>query len=268
LKNDNIFIYDVNGIKVFYTPELDGGGTSFGQMFVPILKRLNIKVDACYEPFCGPSFIGFSLLANGICNRLVLSDINKKAIKLVKITIKENGLEGKVRYYVSNVLNGIPTGEKFDLVVANPPHFSENSIKGFNGLHTKIELLKALDKNWDLHKRFYASITRYLNDSGKILFIENSQGSSPDVFIPIIKNSGLKYVNTIYPTISDINYAVNLNLQNYKHVLRKKKSIKKIFSFLPDQLFKAVLNAYLCAFGYKSNSTCDLSKLYFILSQK
>jgi len=236
-------------------------------MFVPILKRLKIKVDVCYEPFCGPSFIGFSLLANGICNKLVLSDINEEAMKFVKMTIKENGLEGKVRYYVSNVLDGIPTVEKFDLVVANPPHFSENSIKGFNGPHTKIELLKALDKNWDLHERFYAGIKRYLNNSGKILFVENSQGSSPDVFIPMIKNSGLKYMDTIYPTLHDMHYAINLNLQNYKLILHKKKSLEKIFSFLPDQLFKAILNAYLGAFGYNSTFICNLSKFYFILSQ-
>ena len=31
------------GIRVYYEPELDGG-TAFGQMFVPILRRLGLVV--------------------------------------------------------------------------------------------------------------------------------------------------------------------------------------------------------------------------------
>ena len=49
------------GIRVYYELELDGGGTTFGQMFVPILRRLGLG-GSCYEPFSGPAFIGFSLL--------------------------------------------------------------------------------------------------------------------------------------------------------------------------------------------------------------
>ena len=45
------------GIRVYYEPELNGGGTSFGQMFVPIIRRLGLG-GSCYEPFSGPAFIG------------------------------------------------------------------------------------------------------------------------------------------------------------------------------------------------------------------
>ena len=34
-----------------------------------------------------------------------------------------NGLQDRVRVYLSDGLNGIPSSEKWDLVVSNPPHF-------------------------------------------------------------------------------------------------------------------------------------------------
>jgi hypothetical protein len=93
------------GIRVYYEPELNGGGTSFGQMFVPILRRLGLG-GSCYEPFSGPAFIGFSLLGAGICDELVVSDVNPKAIDYVKLTVKLNDLGDRVRYCTSDLVEG------------------------------------------------------------------------------------------------------------------------------------------------------------------
>ena len=122
-------VFEVGKIKVYYDKKLDGGGTTFGQLFVPIIKRLIGKSRTCFEAFSGPAFIGFSLLAHNLCEELVVADINPEAIKYVRITVEENKLRDKVRYYVSDVLDGIPGNEKFDLVVGNPPFFNESTIK-------------------------------------------------------------------------------------------------------------------------------------------
>jgi len=101
-----IHYYATKGeIRVYYEPELDSGGIGFVQMFVPILRILKLG-SSCYEPFSGPAFIGFSLLGAGICDELVVSDVNPKAITYVKLTIKLNGLSNRVRYYISNLLEG------------------------------------------------------------------------------------------------------------------------------------------------------------------
>ncbi|WP_232616474.1 hypothetical protein [Sulfurisphaera tokodaii] len=89
-------VFSVRGIKIFYDEKLDGGGTSFGQLYVLIIKRLIGKLKTCFEAFSGPAFIGFSLLAHNLCEELVVADINPEAINYVKMTIEETKLRGKV----------------------------------------------------------------------------------------------------------------------------------------------------------------------------
>ncbi len=213
-------VFNVNGIKVHYESELDGGGTSFGMLFVPIVKRYIGHANKCLEAFSGPGFIGFSLLAYGLCDELVLADINPRAVDFVRLTVRENGLEGRVRYYVSDVLDGIPSGEIFDLVVANPPHFNETTVNAFctqcNCCDKDVELLKALDRGWTLHRRFYESVGRYLSNGGNVMLIENSEGSRPEEFIQMIKDGDLSHVDTIWPSIDDIAYALLIMLKSVR----------------------------------------------------
>ena len=201
------------GIRVYYEPELDGGGTSFGQMFVPILRRLGLG-GSCYEPFSGPAFIGFSLLGAGICDELVVSDVNPKAIAYVKLTIKLNDLGSRVRYYISDLLEGIPRDLKFDLVIANPPHFKDLSFCRKYGCDD-ITILKTLDREFKMHRAFYHGITGYLRPNGSVVLAENSEGSSPEDFIPMITKSGLRFRGTIKPSPDDAIYALKILTKNY-----------------------------------------------------
>lgn len=79
--------YKENNIKIYFEPEFNGGGTSFGQLYVPIMRRLNIRANNCLEIFSGPAFIGFSLLAHGISNHLTVGDINERALDNVRKTV-------------------------------------------------------------------------------------------------------------------------------------------------------------------------------------
>ena len=112
-----------NGLKVAYLPKLDGGGSETYKEFIVIVKKTIGKVDRICEFCAGPSFIGFSLLAEGLCNSLCLVDINPEAIKAIQETIKLNNLQDKVTVYQSDGLSNVPKTEKWDLVVSNPPHF-------------------------------------------------------------------------------------------------------------------------------------------------
>ena len=114
---------ETNGVRVAWQPELEGGGRTFGRDFVPVVGHLFGRVGRLYEMCCGAGYIGFSLLAHGNCDELVLSDINPAAIEAVHETIRINGLEDRVTVYQSDALASIPDGEEWDLVVSNPPHF-------------------------------------------------------------------------------------------------------------------------------------------------
>src|SRR6202044_4038377 len=68
------------GIDISYRSELDGGGTDFGQQFIPVLRSRGMpKQKRAFEWCCGPGFIGFSMLRHGLWEILCLSDINPAA---------------------------------------------------------------------------------------------------------------------------------------------------------------------------------------------
>ncbi len=175
------------GIKVAWLPELDGGGRGIGQQNVYAVKKLFGRVDRIHEFCAGPGFIGFALLAEGLCNTLCLSDVNPLAIEAVNETIRINGLEDRVNVYLSDVLEGIPEDEKWDLVVANPPHQNMSQEGG--------RRLRAADPGWRLHKKFYACVRRFLKPNGSCLMWENYHGGNDEnTFLPMLKGSGLRFV--------------------------------------------------------------------------
>lgn len=101
-------------LQVYYLATLDGGGMTLEQDCINLVKNLFGQVNSLYEFGCGPGFIGFSPLANGLCKRLCLTDVNPLAIAACNKTIKANGLEGKVKAYISDVLKNVPTQEKWN----------------------------------------------------------------------------------------------------------------------------------------------------------
>ena len=51
-------VFQVGEIKIYYDEKLSGGGRSFGQLYVPIVKRLIGKSKTCFEAFSDPAFNG------------------------------------------------------------------------------------------------------------------------------------------------------------------------------------------------------------------
>ncbi len=177
------------GIAVSYLPRLDGGGRDFGQDFIPIVREKLGKVGKVCEFGSGPGFIGFSLLANGLCDSLSLIDINPEAIKFVRKTIRENGLEDKVSVYLSDGLKKVPSTERWDLVVSNPPHFG-GSVSEWGGD------MRIFDPDWSIHKDFYRMVKKFLNDNGSVIFVENGMGSKAGQWRKLAVQNGLEWVES------------------------------------------------------------------------
>jgi methylase of polypeptide subunit release factors len=182
-------------IDVAYIPELDGGGLTFGQQFIPVVRTLFGHVDHVFEFCSGPGFIGFSLLSHGLCDRLTLADVNPAAVEVCKLTIAQNSLEDKCRVFLSDGLDSIPAGPSFDLVVGNPPHFPVSKGEEKNLLRDDIALA--------LHKRFYKDIPPYLKPEGTILLQENEWANSENDFRLMIENDGRLQVMDVFKAISD-----------------------------------------------------------------
>lgn len=178
-----------NDIEVVYRKNLLGGGTRFGQQFIPVVKEKFGKVGHVFEFCSGPGFIGFSLLANGLCDKLTLADVNPEAVEVCKETIRNNHLESRVAVYLSDSLDSIPETEKWDLVVGNPPHVF---------CSTEDEYKKDIilfDPNFRIHRKFYQDIGKFLKSSGSILLQEHSESTNAEDFRKMIEENRLKIID-------------------------------------------------------------------------
>jgi hypothetical protein len=176
-------------IEVCWRPELEGGGRSFGQDYLPVVRHLFGKVGRVFEFCAGPGFIGFSLLAHGLCDSLAVADVNPEAVAALRETVRRNGLADRVSVYLSDGLANIPDEERWDLVVSNPPHFAVQ--------RREQPSVITDDLGWKLHRDFYARVSRFLNPGGAVLIQENFEGSVPADFIPMMASNELEHVRSL-----------------------------------------------------------------------
>jgi SAM-dependent methyltransferase len=196
----NYLIEQYGDISVYWKAGLDGGGRSFGQQFTPIIGELIGRAERVFDFCAGAGFIGFSLLANGLCETLCLADVNPDAVEAARKTVMENGLDDKVTVYLSDCLKQIPDHERWDLVVGNPPHFCVGSDEEY-----KKDIIK-FDHNWRIHKEFYREVRRFLKPRGSVILLENYSGSNESVFAPFLKLGRLELVRSfMYGDESEIN---------------------------------------------------------------
>ncbi len=178
-------IWTYKGIRVHYRSALDGEGTWMAEPFIDFVKKtrfLYASDASAFEWCCGPGFVGFALLAEGLCKRLCLADINPQAIECVAKTVADNGLEDRVTFYVSDNFESIPEQERFDLVVGNPPNYF-----ALNPEHTVGKMLsedlRPNDRGWKIHRAFYSTVGNYLNPEAT-LFISELQPFDKLVYTP------------------------------------------------------------------------------------
>lgn len=238
-KKMNYLIKKYKDIEVAWLPELNGGGMTHGQQFIPVVKRRCGKVNSIFEFCAGPGFIGFSLLAEGLCSSLCVADANPLAVEALKETVRRNRLSDMVSVYQSNGLNDLPKTERWDLVVANPPHFNAeeqepdgyskqlkasvpsrfakaNFASASNAEQRKQQVASRFansnktpefwlieDHGWKIHKDFYLKIQKFLKQNGKILMQENYLGSEEKDFIPFIEAGRLSLKRSFMYKVQD-----------------------------------------------------------------
>lgn len=184
---EEIRIVQYGNINVSFMPYLDGGGRGFGQEYIRVIHNKLGKVNHVYEFCAGPGFIGFSLLAHNLCDKLTLADINPDAVECVKKTIKDNHLENKVSVYLSDCLDQIPSHEQWDLVVSNPPHWpaTEKEYK---------ENIRNYDPYLRVHQKFYDTVGRHLKADGSLIIQELELATSIKDFRLMIEANGLEVI--------------------------------------------------------------------------
>ncbi len=191
-----------NGLSVFYTPQLDGGGLVFADDYLALLESMQAMVNPgrIYEWCSGPGFIGYALLAHKFGTSLCLTDFYQPAIDVVKHTAHFNKIEDRVSVYHGDGVLGLPQHEKFDLVVGNPPQFQNRIMLELLFAHDpKTDPRIYVDPEWRLHKQFFNRISNHLKDDGVIILTECSGGAHVETFRPMIEEAGLYLAGWKWP---------------------------------------------------------------------
>lgn len=198
-------IGDVNFIadpcSVGQTPQ--GELTARGAIRMIGERRLNqLRIlDMC----CGVGIIGLTMyttLRKSLAIKgAAFADINIFNLNSLQKTLTANDLaklvDDEIHVWLTNGLSNIPAGERFDIIVSNPPHFFSKAFRE-QGSPLSPHVLGTFDAGWDFHKAFYANCQDYLSESGEIWFLENGEGASESDLLPFIEsNKALKYITKI-----------------------------------------------------------------------
>jgi len=178
---------------------LDGGASAFGYAILDTIRDLGIHANRAFDWCSGYGGVGYRILTAGLCDHLVLGDINPDALALARQTATDNDLDN-VTIYETDCLDQIPEHERWDLVVGNPPHFDADldtylTLPGISKqwpvqfFHERIWR----DDGWALHRRFFQSIGDHLTEDGTIILCETWTGATPETFAPMIRDNGYTY---------------------------------------------------------------------------
>lgn len=180
-----------NGISIEWNHGDDGGGST---QYVDFLNAISDgkKYKKGLEWCAGLSAIAFSLLDANICENFTLMDIYEPALQQAKENAEINKIYDKVNYYVCDQINTLPNSEKFDLVVANPPHCIDDDWIPKISYETIYRL--TVDLDWQLHKEFYENITNYLNPNADVYISHVIRHTLLDEYIT---NSGLTFIKEV-----------------------------------------------------------------------
>jgi UDPglucose 6-dehydrogenase len=208
LKADNCTSVTLNSnIKIDYNRVFDGGGLSFKDHLIEIIKRkrLHNKVySRAFEWCAGFGVLGYEILGMGICNHIVFSDYYDKAIQNCQETALKNYITAHVTTYVSPTIAGIPENEVWDLVVSNPPHVESYEEFIYNTINqpqhtTAPDMFNnsarlCVDEGFAIHKEFFKNIKKHLTPDADIYLIENNDY---EIFKEYAKHNGLKHIESI-----------------------------------------------------------------------
>lgn len=207
------YIWRINGLDVYYTNETNGGGDHFALEYIDVIRDWYECVDNALEWCSGPGFIGYGLLASGLCKNISFNDMYDPAIQMLEQTKSNSKYMKNISIHRGNNLDSMERNNQFNLVVGNPPHWKDNELAsrslGFDITEHKHIQEILVDQNWEAHKSFYKNMKTLLHPNGTIVLQENAQGSSPDDFNEIVKEAGLKiksYANSV--KYDDIYYLV------------------------------------------------------------
>lgn len=138
-----------------------------------LIDNLNVKAgDFVLEIGTGTGLV--SLKVAQLAEKIIATDISPIAVKLARSNVELNGLTEKIEIRQGHLFEPIQRGEKFDIILFNPPYLPEAHKKD----HDKSNWI---EKAWDGGKTgrdiidpFIKSCKNFLSSKARVQIIQSS----------------------------------------------------------------------------------------------
>lgn len=137
------------------------------QQFQPWLTNYPSRIlDLC----CGSGCIGIVCAAEFMDSEVVISDISTDALEVAQSNIERHHLTDQVRAVESDLFANLQ-GERFDLIVSNPPYVNEEDLVAMPAeFHAEPEIaLGSGSDGLDFTRRLLAEARDYLTEQGLLI---------------------------------------------------------------------------------------------------
>lgn len=128
-------------------------------------------LDVCTGSGC----IGLALAKLGDFREAALADISADALAVAEMNLQRTGAGERVnvRLFRSDLFDGIPEGERFDVITANPPYIASEVIETLSPEVRDFEPRTALDGTADgllFYRRLAEECPGMLKEGGRVYF--------------------------------------------------------------------------------------------------
>lgn len=190
-----------SGLKFQYPILLDGGGLEVKDELVDIIKRTGKEhYSRAFEWCAGYGAMGFEVLGSRLSDHVVFSDYFHVALDNCMQVAEDNNLSPQITCHLSSTIKDIPSVEKWDLVIGNPPHSDDrDSLVEYMTMNNDVNIDNTarliIDQNWTIHKEFFKNIRSHLHDDADLYIIESQKRQE---FVDWAIAGGLKHIDTYY----------------------------------------------------------------------
>jgi len=100
-------------------------------------------------------------------------DISVQALDVARRNAAKHGVDGRAKFMLSDWFSSLEGGDKFDLIVSNPPYIRESVIPDLEAEVRNFDPILALDGGADglqAYKKIFSSLSLHLKPRGTALF--------------------------------------------------------------------------------------------------
>ncbi len=131
----------------------------------------------------GSGCVALSLTAENPFVHVVAVDVDEEALEVARRNTARHGLEGRIDLVLSDLFGGLPSGQRFDMVVSNPPYIPAAEYEALEPNVREYEPRLALyggEDGLDIYRRLVPAAAACLRPGGG-LAVEVGKGEAEAV---------------------------------------------------------------------------------------